>query len=175
MSQDKKAHSSTIDGAEMEKIIAQWQRERPDIDPIVMAVCGEVWRAGERLRQGVLVNLTKYGLDFAGFDVILTLRRQGHGQSLSPSVLAKEMMLSTSAMTNRLDRLEKGGLIKRTRDVNDRRGLKIILTDDGYKLADDMIKSHVQTEENMLQALSDQERNDLRKILIKITGTPEGQ
>ena len=172
MSQDKKAkpRDITSGGAVMESILAQWRRERPDIDPEPMAVCGEIWRAGERLRQGVLANWSAWGLDLAGSDVMLTLRRQGQGETLSPSALAKEMMLSTSAMTNRLDRLEKRGLIKRTMDPNDRRGLRIELSEEGFALADEMIVSHVNTEERMLSALTDAERNDLRTLLTKIGG-----
>jgi len=174
MRQDKKteSHDITSDGAVMETILSQWRHERPDIDPAPMAVCGEIWRAAERLRQGVLANLSDCGLDLAGFDVLLTLRRQGHGESLSPSALAKEMMLSTSAMTNRLDRLEKRGLIQRTTDPNDRRGLKILLSDEGFALANEMVVSHVETEERMLCALTDADRKQLRTLLTKIGVQP---
>jgi len=168
--QDKKndMRDNASNGPAMESILTQWQRERPDIDASPMAVCGEIWRAGERLRQGVLANLSDYGLDLAGFDVILTLRRQGRSQALSPSALAGEMMLSTSAMTNRLDRLEKRGLIKRAMDPRDRRGLKITLSDEGFKLADEMVVSHVETEERMLSQLTKSERDHLRALLTKV-------
>ena len=147
----------------------QWRRERPDIDPAPMAVCGQIWQTGEILRQGVIANWSNYGLDFAGSDVILTLRRQGHGATLSPSELAKDMMLSTSAMTNRLDRLEERGLIKRTMDPNDRRGLRIVLTDEGFALADEMVVTHVATEERMISVLTDAERDQVRALLSKIS------
>src|SRR3546814_4088260 len=129
LGQDARSQTRDADpqGASMETILAQWRRERPDIDPSPMAVVGDVWRTSERLRQGVGANLSGSGLDLAGFDVLLTLRRQGRGGSLSPSLLAREMMLSTSAMTNRLDRLEQRGLIERTTDPDDRRGLRIVL------------------------------------------------
>lgn len=158
LSQDRKIQS----------IVDQWKRERPDIDPIPMAVCAEVWRAGDVLKQGVLANLANYDLDFPGADVILTLRRQGVDTPLSPSELAKEMMLSTSAMTNRLDRLEKRNLIERASDPNDRRGLKVALTEAGQSLADEMVASHVKTEEQMLAVLSAEERDNLRVMLNKI-------
>ncbi|WP_417453927.1 MarR family winged helix-turn-helix transcriptional regulator [Kiloniella sp.] len=160
--------SSTTEGGPMEGILAQWRRERPDIDPAPMAVCGEVWRAGEKLRQGVLDNISNYNLDFAGMDVLFTLRRQGKGETLSPSLLAKDMMLSTSAMTNRLDRLEKRGLIERMMDPNDRRGQMVALTDDGFHLANEMVVTHVKKEEAMLSNLSDEERQHLRHLLAKI-------
>ena len=170
MGQGKRSQTRdvTSGGATIETILAQWRRERPDIDPTPMAVCGEIWRAGERLRQGVLANLADSGLDFAGFDVILTLRRQGRGETLSPSALAKEMMLSTSAMTNRLDRLEKRGLIARTLDPEDRRGLKVALLDEGFALADKLVESHVKNEERMLAALTKAERRQIRALLTKI-------
>lgn len=154
----------------MDGILAQWRRERPDVDASPMAVCGEVWRAGERLRQGVIANIASADLDMAGFDVLLTLRRNGREQALSPSALAKDMLLSTSAMTNRLDRLEKRGLIARKTDPDDRRGLQIVLTDEGFALVDGLVVSHVETEERMLAALSQAERAMLRELLGKIGG-----
>ena len=154
----------------MDGILAQWRRERPDVDASPMAVCGEVWRAGERLRQGVIANIASADLDMAGFDVLLTLRRNGREQALSPSALAKDMLLSTSAMTNRLDRLEKRGLIARKTDPDDRRGLQIVLTDDGFAFVDGLVVSHVETEERMLAALSQAERAMLRELLGKIGG-----
>jgi len=163
MSQDQKLDMTSTD-----VILEQWRRERPDIDPMPMAVVGEIWRAGERLRQGVISNWANWNLDLAGSDVMLTLRRQGKGETLSPSDLAKEMMLSTSAMTNRLDRLENRGLIKRIMDPNDRRGLKIKLTDDGFSLADEMIISHVETEKKLLSALTKNERALIRSLMAKI-------
>lgn len=158
----------------MDSILAQWRRERPDIDPSPMAACGDVWRAGEYLRRGVVANLSDAGLDFAGFDVLLTLRRQGIGGSLSPSALAKDMMLSTSAMTNRLDRLEKKGLIERKTDPGDRRGLKIVLSEEGVALADRLVVSHVATEERLLSALTQKERDQLRALLNKLLDTSKG-
>ncbi|WP_417841809.1 MarR family winged helix-turn-helix transcriptional regulator [Terasakiella sp.] len=155
-------------GKNTDDILTQWRRERPDIDPTSMAICGDVWRASDVLRRGVMANLARYDLDFPQFDVVMTLRRQGKGETLSPSVLAKEMMLSTSAMTNRLDRLEKRDLIKRIVDPNDRRGLKIMLTEAGFALADEMVVSHVQTEDKMLEKLSAEEGAQLRDLLSRI-------
>jgi len=157
----------------MDGILAQWRRERPDIDASPMAVCGELWRASERVRAGVIANVASADLDLAGFDVLLTLRRNGREQALSPSALAKDMMLSTSAMTNRLDRLEKRGLIARRTDPDDRRGLQIMLTDEGFALIDGLVESHVETEARMLAALSQAERAMLRELLGKIGGAAD--
>ncbi|CAN7395971.1 MarR family transcriptional regulator [Bosea sp. LjRoot90] len=156
-------------GGPLDSILAQWRVARPDIDPSPMAVCGAVWRAGERIRQGLAGNLAGAELDFAGFDVLMTLRRQGeHGGSLTPSELAKDMMLSTSAMTNRLDRLEKRGLIARQADPQDRRSLRILLTPAGFALIERLVVSHVATEERLLSALGASEREQLKALLAKV-------
>lgn len=172
MGQDKKEKCTPkkdIDMKDTDDILSQWRRQRPDVDPTPMAICGDVWRASEILRRGVMANLKQYDLDFPQLDVVMTLRRQGRGQTLSPSKLAKEMMLSTSAMTNRLDRLEKRDLIKRIVDPNDRRGLKIALTDAGFDLADELLVSHVAREQAMLAGLTEDEGQQLRHLLAKIT------
>lgn len=164
MSQERAA----VQGGPMDSILAQWRRERPDLDTSVMAVCGDLWRAADRVRDGVGANLAGDDLDLAGFDVLLTLRRQGRGQALSPSELAQDMMISTSAMTNRLDRLQKRGLIERQADPADRRALRIVLTETGFALADRIVVSHVATEERLVGALSAEERGELRRLLAKI-------
>lgn len=162
MSQDKNAKNT-------DEIVAQWTKERPDIDSSPMAVCGDIWRASDRIKHAVSENAKAFELDYPQFDVVMTLRRQGKGKTLSPSLLAKEMMLSTSAMTNRLDRLEKRGLIERIVDPNDRRGLRIALTEDGFNLVDTLVVSHVETEARMIENLTQQERTELRRLLAKLS------
>jgi len=157
-----------VQGGPMDSILAQWRRERPDLDTSVMGVCGDLWRAADRVRDGVAANLASDELDLAGFDVLLTLRRQGRGRALSPSELAQDMMISTSAMTNRLDRLQKRGLIERQADPSDRRALRIVLTETGFALADRIVVSHVASEERLVSALSSEERAELRRLLAKI-------
>lgn len=150
-------------------IVAQWQTERPDLDPSPMATCGQIWRTAEILRQQVNQNHHQYKMDSARADVLFTLRRQGKGNVLSPSELASEMMLSTSAMTNRLDKLEQAGLIIRLPDPKDRRGLKIALTNKGFALADQMVATHVKVEAKMLENLSKSDQKTLISLLAKIT------
>nr|WP_298373611.1 MarR family transcriptional regulator [uncultured Halomonas sp.] len=156
------------EGAELDRIVMQWQRERPDIDPECMAVCGAIWRAGKRLSQGLKENLERFDLDFPSMDVLLTLRRQGAGQSMSPSKMATDMMLSTAAMTARLDRLESRGLIERQREAKDRRGVSISLTKQGFSLADDVVVGHATAEDAMLASLDAKERAELRALLARV-------
>ena len=125
-------------------------------------------------RSGTFDTATGFGagvtttVSYTATDVLLTLRRQGRGRALSPSELAEDMMISTSAMTNRLDRLQKRGLIERQADPSDRRALRIVLTETGFALADRIVVSHVATEERLVSALSGEERAQLRRLLAKI-------
>lgn len=153
---------------DLESIEQQWRRERPDLDPLCMIVCGAVWRAGRRLMAGLQDNLDRFGLDFAGLDVLLTLRRQGAGQSMSPGAMAADMMLSSGAMTARLDRLESRGLLRRAPDPADRRGVRISLTEEGFELADRLVAAHVAVEQAMLSDLSRDEQTKLLKALSRL-------
>ncbi|WP_169543344.1 MarR family winged helix-turn-helix transcriptional regulator [Sneathiella aquimaris] len=170
MSQEQKNRTPAKkqEGSTTESIVTQWNRERPDLDASPMAVCGDIWRAGIRLNQAVIENASQYGLDFAGMDVLLTLRRQGKGETLTPKDLAKDMMLSTAAMTNRLDRLEKRGLIVRNSDPQDRRSLKVSLTDEGFDMADELVTTHTAREAELIKNLSKEEQQLLQQLLSKV-------
>ncbi|MCG8490864.1 MAG: MarR family transcriptional regulator [Sneathiellales bacterium] len=152
----------------MDSILDQWKKVRPDLDPTPMAICGDVWRAGHFLNQGVLENCKNYQLDFPGLDLLLTLRRQGVEKTRTPKELAEDMMLSSAAMTNRLDRLEKRNLLVREADPEDRRSLKVRLTEEGIKLADEVVVSHIETENRLLSALDKEEQHQLRILLTKL-------
>jgi len=153
----------------METVLQQWSRERPDLDLSAMAVIGDILQNAELLRRAVQDLWAEAGMDFPALDVILTLRRHGKDQAISPSTLAHAMMLSTSAMTNRIDRLEKRGLVRRLSNPKDRRSIQVQLTDDGFQLAENMMVPHVQLQHNMLRGLSEKERQQLRSLLAKIT------
>ena len=160
--------SQLLKSCPSDEVVEQWRQARPDLDPRPMAVCGDIWRAGDLLKQGVLDNIQLHKLDFPQFDVLMTLRRQPEKSQLSPSELAAEMMLSSSAMPNRLDRLEARGFIKRISDPSDRRSQKIALTADGFDVIDNLVCSHLDAEEKMLSPLSQEERTQLRGLLGKI-------
>lgn len=156
------------EGIGLDGLLAQWRRERPDLDTRCMAVCGEIWRTGRRLTAGLKPVLDRFELDFPSLDVLLTLRRQGRGAHMSPSAMAADMMLSTAAMTARLDKLEKRRLLQRIPDPQDRRALHIRLTDEGFELADEVVVAHVDAESTMLAALSQAERDELLRLLARV-------
>lgn len=159
--------------ADLDAVLKQWRRERPDLDPTCMAVCGAIWRAGKRLQDGLGPNLARYGLDFAAMDVLLTLRRNGAEVAMRPSDLARDMMLSTPAMTARLDRLETRGLVARRPHPSDRRSVGVLLTAAGLALVEEMVGHHVAAEQAMLADLSAEEQDQLRRLLARVA--PPGE
>ncbi|MCY0094305.1 MarR family winged helix-turn-helix transcriptional regulator [Hoeflea ulvae] len=159
-------------GSTIDSILAQWRMARPDLDCRPMAVIGQLWRTSQIAMKAVEANLKHYDLDMAGFDVLLTLRRQDGGEdaggALTPGDLARDMMLSPPAMTNRIDRLVARGLVERRADPDDRRALRVALTAAGRELADTAVKTHLEVEESLLADLAQHERDDLTRLLARI-------
>jgi DNA-binding MarR family transcriptional regulator len=113
---------------------AQWGQQWPELDTTAMGVVARVYRLFRYFDREIENHLGKYGLNRGEFDVLASLRRAGAESRLSPSELSQALLLSAQAMTNRLDRLERAGLIKRTPDARDRRGLRLELTPVGLSL-----------------------------------------
>jgi DNA-binding MarR family transcriptional regulator len=152
--------------------IAQWARERPELPSLPMAMFGRLLEAAERVtRDHLNLLFAKAGLQSGEFDVLATLRRSGDPYMLSPTSLYEAMMISSGGMTNRLDRLERAGLIERRPDPNDRRGKLIALTAAGRRVIDETLTRHVANEERLMSVLSTAEQEKLNALLKKlITG-----
>ncbi|WP_026354004.1 MarR family winged helix-turn-helix transcriptional regulator [Woodsholea maritima] len=149
--------------------IDQWAKERPELPSLPMALCGRLLEAGDRvLRDHLNPLFAEDGLQPGEFDVLATLRRSGAPYKLSPTRLYEAAMISSGGMTNRLDRLEKAGLIERQPDPKDRRGKLIALTEAGWALIDGLIARHVANEQRLLSVLSAQEQVELDRILAKL-------
>ncbi|MEC3917822.1 MarR family winged helix-turn-helix transcriptional regulator [Nocardia sp. CDC160] len=149
----------------VDKIRAQWERERPDLDGTAMAILGRLGRLMMVGTQRVESVFTAHGLQRGEFDVLAALRRSGDPYELNPSNLADTLMMSRAGMTGRLDRLEKAGLVRRIADTGDRRAIKVALTDRGLKLIDTVVGEHFENETRMLSVLSDQDREHLDRII----------
>src|SRR5690349_528586 len=116
----------------VDRILAQWATERPDLDTTAMGVFGRLQRIARIAGESQERAYAAYGIGRPEFDVLATLRRSGRPYQLSPGALAASMMLSTGGTTARLDRLEKAGLVARSPDPSDRRGILVRLTDKGF-------------------------------------------
>jgi DNA-binding MarR family transcriptional regulator len=149
--------------------IEQWARERPDLPALPMAVLGRLFEAAERVMRDHLNPLfADAGLQPGEFDVLATLRRSGAPYMLSPTRLYEAAMISSGGMTNRIDRLERAGLIERRPDPNDRRGKLIALTAAGRRVIDETITRHIANEERLLSVLTTAEQEKLNALLRKL-------
>jgi len=106
-------------------------------------------------------------LHYGEFDVLATLRRAGAPHALSPTALYEAAMISSGGMTNRLDRLERAGLIERKPNPEDRRGILVALTEAGFTLIDGLMTAHVENEKTALATLSRDEQEQLDRLLGK--------
>ena len=148
-------------------ILEQWQRERPDLDTSPMGVIGRLSRVSQHLDDGIQAALAELDISPGEFDVLATLRRSGEPYQLNPTTLYQALMLSSGAMTNRLDRLERAGFVRRLPDPQDRRGTLIQLTEKGKRFIDRAVEVHVNNEHRLISALSPDEREQLRSILSR--------
>jgi len=154
----------------VDRILAQWNRERPDLDVEPMGLLGRIARLRTHLAREIEKALAAHGLNSASFDVLATLRRSGPPYRLSPGDLIATTMVSSGTMTNRLDQLEKAGLIERSHNPDDRRGVIIALTPKGLALVDTAVTDHVENQHKLLDGLDAQERVALDGLLRKFLG-----
>ena len=152
----------------VDQILAQWHKERPDLDVSPMGTIGRTTRLASHLKKAIGKTFAQFGLNPGEFDVLATLRRAGHPYQLSPTELFKSMMVSSGTMTHRIDRLEKAELVLRVPDPSDRRGTLIQLTDKGFSLIEAAVEAHVANEHRILSALEKSELEDLSQLLRKL-------
>jgi DNA-binding MarR family transcriptional regulator len=157
---------------EIERIVEQWDRERPDLDTSPTLTLQRITRLS--LLQGVSFArvFAPYGISFGEYLVLAALRRAGPPYRMSPTSLFNALILSSGAMTNRLDRLETIGLVDRQPDPTDRRGRLVALTDRGRELVDAAVVEHLENEQELLGALDAQEREQLAGLLRKLLLSP---
>lgn len=147
------------------RLIEQWRRERPDLDVSPMGVIGRLHRLGDRLRVEILQVYGRYGLGEGEFDVLATLRRQGAPYELAPGELARHTMVTTGAITKRLDRLERDGLVVRRGNATDGRGRIVGLSDAGLRVIDEAFAEHMRNEARLISVLTPSERAELERLL----------
>lgn len=149
----------------VDDIQAQWRRERPDLDVTPMAVIGRLHRLADRLRDELVALYREYGLGEGEFDILAALRRRGEPFELAPGELAGHTMVTTGAVSKRLDRLEAAGLVHRRGSQTDGRARVVALTPAGLRLIDDAFAAHMRNEARLVAPLSRTQRSDLERLL----------
>jgi DNA-binding MarR family transcriptional regulator len=151
----------------VDEVMAAWRRERPDVDTWPVGIVGRVQRLSRLLEAEIQAFFRRHGLDNSEADVLTTLRRSGEPYELTPGQFVKASMVTSGAITKRIDRMEAKGLVERVPDAADRRTVRVRLTDHGRRTIDDLFGLHVANETRLLQAL-DRDRADQLADALRI-------
>jgi DNA-binding MarR family transcriptional regulator len=145
-----------------------WEREIPNIDRTTEGIVERIGNLYKDLDRSMEETLVKYELDRRAFHLLGRLRSYGPPYRRSPGQLAGDMRISSGAMTNRLDRLEEAGLIRRLPDPNDRRGQLIEPTDKGHAAWERTVGTQAERERRIASVLTATEREDLHRLLRRL-------
>lgn len=146
-------------------VMAQWARERPDLDVSPQGLIGRLHRLAGVLEDELAAVFAEFGLGAGEFDVLATLRRAGAPCALTPTQLAESTMVSSGAVTKRVDRCLERGWVSRTVDERDGRGRVIRLTPAGRRLIDRAFTAHMANEHRLVAGLTPRQRTDLATLL----------
>jgi len=150
---------------EVDRIVAAWLRERPDLDVEPLRVLSRVSRLARHLDLARRTAFERHALELWEFDVLAALRRAGEPYQLSPGALVTQTLVTSGTMTNRIDRLEAGGLVERRPAPDDRRGVLVRLTATGRTRVDAALEDLLEVERGLLAALETSERAQLAALL----------
>ena len=145
--------------------MAQWARERPDVDVSPQGVIGRLHRLADRLDEELAAVYGEFGLGAGEFDVLATLRRAGAPYELAPGELARWTMVSSGAVTKRVDRCVEQGWVTRRVSEGDHRGRVIALTPAGHDLIDRAFTAHMANEHRLVGMLDEDDRTRLADLL----------
>ena len=155
------------------RLLSEWKQQLPDLDPSPVGIQGRIVRLSAHLLRQSDNWLRPLDLGWEAFSLIVTLRRSGKPYELRPTDILRESLLTSGAITNRIDRVEQMGLVERRPDKDDRRSYVIRLTPAGKKLADKAIAQHFLAIDDLLGDLSSTERMQLAGLLSKLLGSLE--
>ena len=153
---------------DVDRIVAAWRHERPDLDVSPLQVLSRVSRLARRLDLDRTQAFAHHSLEGWEFDVLSALRRAGEPYELSPGQLIRQTLVTSGTMTNRVDRLERRGLVSRRPDPHDRRGVIVGLTPAGQRTVDDAMADLLERERHLLAELSPQDREALAAMLRRL-------
>lgn len=156
---------------EVDRIVAAWHRERPDLDVTPLAVLSRVTRLSRHLDLARRASFAAHGLEGWEFDVLAALRRAGKPYELPPRELLRLTMVSSGTTTNRIDRLADRGHVRRYPDPDDRRGVLVRLTPAGRRAVDGAFEALLASERALLGGLTERRRAELVSLLRTLTRT----
>lgn len=152
----------------VERILAEWRQEYPNLNVAPMGVIGRVRRLGTFFLRGMEETWAQFDLNVAGFDVLSTLLRAGPPYSLSPGELIASTMVTSGTMTHRIDQLARAGYVIRRANRDDGRSVLIALTDRGRRLIEQALIAHLKTQVRLISPLTPAEQDTLARLLKKM-------
>jgi DNA-binding MarR family transcriptional regulator len=150
---------------EVDELVAAWRSQRPDLDVGPLQVLSRVSRLARHTDRARRAAFDGHGLELWEFDVLAALRRQGPPYRLSPGALLHATLVTSGTMTNRIDRLEQAGLVRRDPDPQDKRGVLVTLTTAGRTRVDAALADLLAAERALLAALPESDRETLAGLL----------
>jgi DNA-binding MarR family transcriptional regulator len=148
--------------------MAQWRRERPDIDCSGKAVVGRILMLQDIILRTVNTALAPHGLRYPAYAVLATLRAAGAPYRLSPTQLRDTMLFTSGGISNLLARIEKQGFIRRSSDPADKRGVRVELTRKGLDLANRAMADHAAAERRLCAMLTEPQQRELAAMLSRL-------
>ncbi|WP_433309242.1 MarR family winged helix-turn-helix transcriptional regulator [Micromonospora sp. CA-269861] len=164
-----------MDDDRIADIVGQWSRERPDLDPSPLLIIGRIQQLAAVLDAALRPPFAAADLGNGDFDVLAALRREGEPYALTAGQLSQRMLVTTGAVTKRVDRLIARGLVSRSVSAADARGRVVGLTPAGVMLTDRLIEDHLANEAAILRGLSDSDRRTLERLLATMARTLTSQ
>jgi DNA-binding MarR family transcriptional regulator len=153
---------------EVDGLVAAWRRERPDLDVAPLEVLSRVSRLARHLDRARAASFAAHDLEAWEFDVLAALRRSGRPYELTPGRLMQQTLVTSGTMTNRIDRLEARGLVRRHPDPVDRRSVPVRLSDEGATIVDDALADLLEKEREILSDLTEDDRHRLADLLRRV-------
>jgi DNA-binding MarR family transcriptional regulator len=163
-----KAQESEATSDMLDRFMAEWSAQRPDLDFDYLATIGRILRVSAHLREDMDSWLAPFGLTWEMFDLLASLQRSGDKTGLRPTDLYEACMLSSGAMTNRVDRAEKLDYAVRQPDPDDGRATRIALTKRGRVLTEKAMTEHASRAGAISHRLTAKERTQLGRLLRKL-------
>lgn len=145
-----------------------WKQELPDLDLATEGIVERIQWANGFLDRALAETLAEFNLNRGQWALLGTLRRYGPPYRRSPGQLSEDLRISSGAMTNRLDRLEQAGLVRRLPDPDDRRALYVELTEAGWRAWQDSVGAQAQKEALVAAALDEGEKQQLNDLLRRL-------
>ncbi len=147
----------------LDKVLAQWAEVKPELDCSPMGVIGRISRASRLMEKQLESVFKQHGISSIEFDILASLRRSD--ESLTPTQLYQTLLLSSGAMSTRIEGLVQRGFIMRLASAEDRRSCRVQLTDKGIAFFDPILEAHLNNEQRILAGLSKEQTGQLATIL----------